>query len=173
MTTNSLLYVKFRPSLCATLKVNMLSENNQNKRPSFLIMLKQSGVRAYGLSRSSIARRTGVSNFKWQVTNPSHFSKDSGLFTYLQLGLRPTMMVAGMRLRMRPPSMLSTVTSLPLMAKRQARQMTLQPGQGGLGERTVGGGLGASSQLGEMDLLEGFFFLSTGRLDMNGIGNCQ
>lgn len=73
---------------------------------------------------------------------------------------------------MRPPSMLSTVTSLPLMAKRQARQMTLQPGQGGLGERTVGGGLGASSQLGEMDLLEGFFFLSTGRLDMNGIGNC-
>jgi len=46
------------------------------------------------------------------------------------------------------------------MAKRQARQMTLQPGQGGLGERTVGGGLGASSQLGGNGSVGGISFFS-------------
>ena len=35
-------------------------------------------MHAYGLSSSCIPQRTGVSNFKWRVTNPSCFSDDVG-----------------------------------------------------------------------------------------------
>jgi len=35
-------------------------------------------MHAYGLSSSCIPQRTGVSNFKWRVTNPSWFSDDVG-----------------------------------------------------------------------------------------------